>query len=103
MLACWTQSTKPPNAAVSPAPPSSPAPRGRRSRAKGERLASFRLDLVPDQRRDIRAAEIFDGADAGRRGDVDFRQKIADHVDADEQQAALAQRRAEPLADMPFA
>src|SRR5580658_1974228 len=93
MPACWTQSTKPPNAAVSPAPPSSPAPRGRRSRVKGERLAPLRLDRIPDQCRNIGAAEIFYRADAGGGGDVDFRQEAVDHVNADEEQPALAQCR----------
>src|SRR5690606_31979132 len=35
-----------------------------------------------------------DLADAGRAGDVDFRQVLADHVQANEDQALLAQRRA---------
>src|ERR1700722_14753928 len=103
MPACWTQSTKPPNAAASPAPPSSPALRGRRSRAKDERLASLRLDRIPDQCRDIGAAEILDRADAGGRGDVDLGQEVADHVDADEDEAAFAQSRPEPRADFPLA
>ena len=33
------------------------------------------LDLVPDQRRDVGAAEILHRADAGRRGDVDLGEK----------------------------
>ena len=61
------------------------------------------LDLVPDQRRDVRPAEIPDRADAGRRGDVDLGEPAADHVDADEQQAALAQRRADGRADLALA
>src|SRR4029077_10400994 len=79
--------------------------RGLRYRQAAPVLASgpLFLDLVPDQRSDIGAAEILDGTDAGRRGDVDLRQKVADHVDADEQQAALAQRRAEPRADLALA
>ena len=63
----------------------------------------LRLDLVPDQRRDVGAAEILDRADAGRRGDVDLGEEVADHVDADEQQPALAQRRAEAFADVALA
>src|SRR5690349_23999041 len=58
--------------------------------------AALRFDLVPDQRSDVGAAKIFDRADAGRRGDVDLGQKAADHIDADEQEAPLAERRPEP-------
>ena len=53
------------------------------------------LDRVPDHRRDVRPAEILDRADTGGRGDVDLGEPSGDHVDADEQQAPLAQRRAD--------
>ena len=69
----------------------------------GRSAAPFLLDLVPDQRRDVRPAEILDGADAGRRGDVDLGELAVDHVDADEHQAALAQRRADGRADLALA
>ena len=55
--------------------------------------APLPLDLVPDQRSDIGAAEVFHRADAGRRGDIDLGEEAADHVDTDEQQAPLAQSR----------
>ena len=42
-------------------------------------------------------------ADAGGRGDVDLGQEAVDHVDADEEEAALAQRRSEPGADFALA
>jgi hypothetical protein len=67
------------------------------------RLLPLFLDLVPDQRRDVGAAEILHRADAGRRGDVDLGEEAVDHVDADKQQAALAQRRPEPGADFALA
>jgi hypothetical protein len=51
---------------------------------------ALRLDLVPNQAGDVRAAEIPSSADAGRGGGVDFGEEAADHVDADEQEAALA-------------
>src|SRR6516225_12160154 len=65
--------------------------------------APLGLDLVPDQRGNIGAAEIFHGADAGRRGDVDLGEKAVDHVDANEQQTPLAQSRSELGADFTLA
>jgi hypothetical protein len=38
----------------------------------GRRLGPLLLDRIPDHRRDIRAAEPRDGAEAGRRRDVDL-------------------------------
>src|SRR5262249_9523704 len=61
------------------------------------------LDLVPDQRRNIGAAEIFHRADAGRRGDVDLGEEAADHVDADKEEPPLAQSGPEPSADFALA
>src|SRR5262249_1660844 len=66
-------------------------------------LAPPRLDLVPDHRRYVRTAEIFHRADAGRRGDVDLGEVTVDHVDADEEEPALAQRPADALADLALA
>src|SRR5205809_7971273 len=57
--------------------------------------APLRFDLVPDQRGNIGASEFFHRANAGRRGDIDLGEKATDHVDADEQQAPLAQGRSE--------
>src|ERR1700687_3722686 len=61
------------------------------------------LDRVPDPGRDIRAAEPGDGADAGRRGDVDLGEVAVDDVDADEQQSALAQAWPQRRADFALA
>ena len=55
----------------------------------------LRLDGVPDRDREIGAAEPLDRADAGRRGDVDLGEMAVDHVDADEEQPALAAARAD--------
>ena len=80
-------------------------PRKRRSAASrstdasGRRL-ELRLDRIPDQRRDVGAAELLHLADAGGRGDVDLRQVRPDDVDAGEQQAAPLQLRPEPRADL---
>src|SRR5687768_13577225 len=72
----------------------------RENAAASIRLPALRLDRVPDLGCDVRPAELGDGADAGRRGDVDLRQVAVDHVDADQQQAAFTQCGAEPLADL---
>ncbi len=53
----------------------------------------FLLDHIPNQGRGVRTAQIFHRTDAGRRGDVDLGQPIADHVDADKDHAARAQMR----------
>src|SRR3954454_6466175 len=58
--------------------------------ARPPALFALLLDRIPDLRRHIRPAEPCDGADAGGGGDVDLGQVAVDHVDADEQQAALA-------------
>src|SRR3954469_10731646 len=70
---------------------------GRKS-APRSRLA---LDRVPNERGGVGAVEGVDGDDAGRRGDVDLGQPApADHVDADEQQAARPELRPERGADL---
>src|SRR4051794_34617236 len=47
------------------------------------------LDRVPDQARCVGPVELVDGDNAGRRGDVDFREPAAtDHVDPDKQKPA---------------
>src|SRR5689334_20754653 len=61
------------------------------------------LDGVPDVALQRDAVEAVDLLQAGRRGDVDLGQVVADHVDADEDQAALGQRRADQLADLALA
>ena len=60
----------------------------------------LRLDHVPDHSRDVVPAELCDLPDAGRRGDVDLGEVIADHVDTDEDQPALFQLRPEPRANL---
>ena len=57
------------------------------------------LDGIPDFCGHIRTVQPRDGANAGRRGDVDLGEVAVDHVDADEQQAELAQLRANGGAD----
>src|SRR5262249_9879909 len=66
-------------------------------------LLPFGLVLVPVHGRHVRTAEIFHRADARRRGDVDFGEVTVDHVYADEEQPALAQRGADALADVALA
>src|SRR5882724_8338969 len=61
------------------------------------------LDGVPDVALERDAVEAVDLLQSGRRGDVDLGQVVADHVDADEDQAALGQRRADDLADLALA
>src|SRR5437868_9902583 len=62
-----------------------------------------RLDAVPHHLGDVRAADVLHRADAGRRGDVDLGEVVADYVDAHENEAALAQVRPEPRADLALA
>ena len=57
------------------------------------------LDCIPQKARDIGTAEALDLADAGRRGNVDLGEIIADHVDADEKEATFAQGGADAVAD----
>src|SRR5512143_3031388 len=61
------------------------------------------LEGVPQLRLQRDAVETADFLDAGRRGDVDLGEIVADHVDADEQQATPAQLRADRLADLQVA
>src|SRR5437763_16277423 len=61
------------------------------------------LDRVPDVARQVDAVETGDLLDAGRRGHVDLGQVIADHVDADEDEALVAQRGADRGADVALA
>src|SRR5256885_3374099 len=61
------------------------------------------FDHVPDHRGHVRAVKILDGADSGRGGDIDLGEEAVDHVDADKDQSAFAQGRADPGADVAFA
>src|SRR5262249_35118190 len=65
--------------------------------------APLRLDVVPDHRRNVWPAHVFDRPNAGGRCNVDFREIAVDHVDANEQQASLTQGGTDPLADFSFA
>src|SRR5690606_22150393 len=58
---------------------------------------------IPEQCCDIGAIETFDFADTGWRRDIDLGHIIADHIDADQNEAALAERRADALADFTLA
>ncbi len=53
------------------------------------------FDGVPDVGFDADPVEAVDLLDAGRRGHVDLGHEAADHVDADEDEAALGERRAD--------
>src|SRR3546814_20267870 len=65
------------------------------------RSADASLDRVPDHSRRIAVVEAVDRDDPGGRGDVDFGEPFAaDHVDADEDQPAFAQRGPEAAANL---
>src|SRR6476620_8217823 len=63
----------------------------------------LRLDPIPDHGFDADAVEAVDLLDAGGRGDVDLGEPVADHVDADEDHALLAQCRTDGGADFAVA
>ena len=71
----------------------------RRRRGAGERA----LERVEEHRGDVEAGLLGDLLEAGRAGDVDLGQAVADHVQADQQQAARRQHRAERLGDLAVA
>src|SRR5690349_20982993 len=52
---------------------------------------------------DVEAGLVLDFAEARRAGDIDLGQPVADHVEPDEQQAALRERRPERLGDLALA
>ena len=62
-------------------------------------LGEAGLDGVPDAGLEADAVEAVDLLNAGRRGDVDLGEVVADHVDADENQPLLFQGRADGSAD----
>src|SRR3546814_5921017 len=65
------------------------------------RSAYASLDRVPGHARRIAVVEAVDRDDPGGRGDVDFGEPFAaDHVDADEDQPAFAQRGPEDVANL---
>src|SRR5208282_6292867 len=61
------------------------------------------FDRIPDLRRDLDALEPRDLLDAGRRGDVDLRQPVADHVDADKDEPLGTQGRPDRSTDLAVA
>src|SRR5712671_6469334 len=65
--------------------------------------AALLFDRVPNHCRDVRPVKPGDGADAGRRSDVDLGEKTVDDVDEDEQQTALAQLGRKRRADFALA
>src|SRR3546814_17894459 len=58
------------------------------------------LSRAPDFRFQAEAIEAVDLLQAGRRGDVDFGHVLADDVDADKDEPAFLQGRADGLADL---
>src|SRR5690606_28491263 len=68
-----------------------------------ERLAALRFDGIPQKSRNVRAAKFLHLSDTGWRGDVNLRHVIADHVDADEDEATLAQGGPDPRTDLAVA
>src|SRR3546814_12900987 len=61
------------------------------------------LSRAPDFRFQAEAIEAVDLLQAGRRGDVDFGHVVADDVDADKDEPAFLQGRADGLADLELA
>src|SRR3954462_5760391 len=49
---------------------------------------------------DVEAGLVLDLAEAGRAGDIDLGEPLADYVEPDEQQSALRERRPERLGDL---
>src|SRR5579862_3127790 len=67
------------------------------------KLNEARLDRVPDPPFERHVVEAIDFLNAGRRGDVDLRQIVADHVDPDEDEALIAQGGADGGTDFALA
>src|SRR5688572_23322881 len=61
------------------------------------------LERVEEPRGDVEAALRGDLLKAGRAGDVDLGQGVADHVEADQQQAARREDRPDVLRDLAVA
>src|SRR5882757_5121699 len=62
-----------------------------------------RLDAIPDLGLQRHTVEAVDLLQAGRRGDVDLGEPVADHVDADEDHAEPRQFRSDRVADLAVA
>src|SRR5208337_336394 len=69
-----------------------------RERGEAPGRGSIRLASIASQ-----IAKALDGADPGRRGDIDLRQIAVNHVDADEQEPAPLELGPDSLADFAFA
>src|SRR3546814_7569856 len=82
-------------------PLSLPSSRSRQTsrRTRPPLLLETPFDRVPDQAGDIGAVEPLDLLDAGRRGHVDLGEPVAEHVDADEDESLIAQRRPDRTAE----
>ena len=70
-----------------------------RASARGQRG----LERVDEHRRDVEAGLLRDLLEAGRAGDVDLGQAVADHVEADQQQPARAPAPGRWLGDLAVA
>ncbi len=64
------------------------------------RGTKFFFHSIPDERRDIGSAKASNFPDASRRGDVDLREVVSDHVDAYENEAAPLEFRTDGVADL---
>src|SRR3982750_4734532 len=80
-----------------------PADGRRRSEEFARASAQSRLERVEEHRRDVETALLRDLLKAGRAGHVDLGQAVADHVEADQQQAARNKDRAQVLGDLAVA
>ena len=82
-------------------------PRERKNRhdnaARGATQARGSFERVDEHRRDVEARLIADFLKAGRTGDVDLGQAVADDVEPDQQQATGSERRADALGDLAVA
>src|SRR5690606_22336872 len=78
-------------------------PGRRRKRPRGAPLPATAFDRVPDQHRNVGAAEALDLADAGGGGDVDLGEIVADDVDADEDHVPRLEGRGDGGADLALA
>src|SRR5882672_4114361 len=79
------------------------ATRSFRARGVAARRAVTRLDAIPDLGLQRHPVEPVDLLQAGRRGDVDLGEPVADHVDADEDHAEPRQFRSDGVADLAVA
>ena len=64
---------------------------------------TFLLQRIDEHAGDVEAGLVLDLAEAGRAGDVDFGEVVADHVQPDQQQAARGEHRPERLGDLAVA